>query len=233
MSYLSDKILEFNTHLKLELPNSIKDVEVLNPFEEGQNAEVMLIANKFYKKFYSDHHKRHLILGINPGRLGAGSTGIPFTDTKRLEEECGITVDFKLHEPSSVFVYDVIHAYGGVQSFYRDFYIGSVCPLGFVKKNKKGNWVNYNYYDDTLLQNEVESFIIESLEKQINFGLHQDKVFCLGMGKNFKYLTQLNKKKGYFGEVIPLEHPRYVMQYKSKSKDLYVDKFLNLLGPHF
>ena len=29
-------------------------------------------------------------LGINPGRLGAGSTGLPFTDTKRCEGDLGI-----------------------------------------------------------------------------------------------------------------------------------------------
>jgi len=27
--------------------------------------------------------------------------------------------------------------------------------------------------------------------------------------------------------VIPLEHPRFIMQYKSKSKDLYVKKYID------
>jgi hypothetical protein len=87
-------------------------------------------------------------LGINPGRFGAGVTGIPFTDTKRLEEKCWLTIEgLTTYEPSSVFVYDVIEAYGGVEKFYSDYYISSVCPLGFVKFNEKGKEINYNYYD--------------------------------------------------------------------------------------
>lgn len=34
------------------------------------------------------------ILGINPGRFGAGTTGIAFIDPIRLENECGINNSF-------------------------------------------------------------------------------------------------------------------------------------------
>src|SRR5690606_32849252 len=116
------------------------------------------VAKKFYSKYYNDNDRRSLILGINPGRLGAGATGIPFTDTKRLSDECGIhPIGMHTHEPSSVFVYDMIDAYGGVEMFYRNFYISSVCPLGCVAV-KQGKELNYNYYDSKSLERSIPPF---------------------------------------------------------------------------
>ena len=220
---LAKKIIEFNQSLKLEaeLPPNIR---VMNPFVE--NSQALTTSSAFYRKFYNDNHPRKLILGINPGRLGAGLTGIPFTDTKRLEI-CGLELpNVKTYEPSAVFVYEVIEAYGGVKAFYDDFYINSVCPLGFVIIDKKGKEKNYNYYDSKALQNAVKEFIIESIETQLDFGLDRTVGFCFGTGKNYKYLKALNDEKKFFDKVIPLEHPRYVMQYKYKEKAKYVERFL-------
>ncbi len=219
----ADKVIAFNKSLNLqvELPENIK---VMNPFQG--NGGVLNICNQFYHKFYNDNHPRKLILGINPGRLGAGATGVPFTDTKRLKSHCQIEVDFHLHEPSSVFVYEVIDAFGQVKEFYKQFYINSICPLGFVIEDEKGRVKNYNYYDDKILERTVRPFIVDSIKKQIEFGIDTSKVFCMGTGKNFKFLKNLNDEYGFFGEVIPLEHPRYVMQYKTKLKDQYVAKYL-------
>jgi hypothetical protein len=36
----------------------------------------------------------------------------------------------------------------------------------------------------------------------------------------------LNNQYGFFKKIIALEHPRYVMQYKSKNKALYIEKYL-------
>src|SRR5690606_22099429 len=128
--------------------------------------------------YYNDNKARRLILGINPGRLGAGVTGIPFTDTKRLESHLNTMVEeVSTHEPSSVFVYDVIEAYGGVRKFYSDFYINSVCPLGFVKINDAGREVNYNYYDSKQLFLAVRPFIIASIFKNITLGCRTDVAF--------------------------------------------------------
>src|SRR3569833_2031670 len=103
----------------------------MNPFRENEHA--LELSTGFYKKFYNDNRQRHLILGINPGRHGAGYTGVPFTDTKRLQSDCGIKYDGKeTHEPSSVFVYEMIDAFGGPKEFYSKFYIHSICPLGFT-----------------------------------------------------------------------------------------------------
>jgi hypothetical protein len=213
MTTFADRIISFNKNLnfKGKLPDRIK---IMNAGEPG----IWQVVKKFYKTFYNDNRKRYLILGINPGRFGAGATGIPFSDTKRLNEFCGITVNgLKTHELSSVFVYEVIKAYGGVRKFYSDFYITSVCPLGFTQKKEKGKEVNYNYYDMRELQKAVRGFIADNLYKQIEIGVFTDVCFVMGMGMNAKYLHKLNEEEKFFKRIIPLEHPRYIMQYRLKT----------------
>jgi hypothetical protein len=219
-------IAQFNTELMIEgdLPEGI---EVLNPFRD--NPDVFRWSEAFYKRFYSDSHERRLVLGINPGRLGAGQTGIPFTDPKRLYEYFGLGAPNNLtHETSSAFVYRMIDAYGGVEIFYRHFLVSSICPLGFVSlKNDKE--LNYNYYDSIALQKAVTPFIIRCMEEQLSWPVSREVVYCLGTGKNLKFLTELNNAHRWFRRILPLEHPRYIMQYKSKHIDAYILKYLQAL----
>jgi len=224
MRTFADHVIQFNKNLHFDgkLPPGVR---IMNPFRE--QAHIMDIMQLFYKKFYDDTAGRQLILGINPGRLGSGATGVPFSDTKRLAEECGIHIQgFKTHEPSSVFVYDVIHAYGGVEAFYDNFYIGSVCPLGFTADTANGKVVNYNYYDSKSLTEAVYDLIVTSIRKQLDFGISRKVCYCMGTGKNVSFLQGLNEREHFFEQIIPLEHPRFVMQYKLKTKQVYVDKYL-------
>lgn len=227
MSTFADRIIDFNQNLHFEgvLPD---DIAILNPFKTVPG--VMEVSTLFYRKYYSDPHPRRLILGINPGRLGAGLTGVPFTDPKRLAEKCNIPFPGpQAHEPSSVFVYEVVDAYGGPERFYRDFYIHSVCPLGFVKKTDKGE-VNYNYYDSKALTHAVYPFILENLRRQIEMGVFTDRCYCFGTGQNYAFLEKVNREHRFFGQIIPLEHPRFIMQYKAREKAQYVARYLEQLG---
>lgn len=224
----ADKVITFNSKLQYKgsLPEGIR---IMNPFRE--NSQALAVSSLFYKKYYDDHHARHLILGINPGRLGAGATGVPFTDPKRLKEKCGISFEGpQLHEPSSVFIYEMIDAYGGAAAFYRQYYIHSVCPLGFTKVDANGKETNYNYFDSKLLQNAVLPFIEWNIQQQINMGCDTEICFCLGRSKNYQFLEALNNQKKWFGAIIPLEHPRFIMQYKSKEKQAYIDDYLRKLS---
>lgn len=228
MHTFADKVIEFNKNLDpdIRLPGGIK---IMNPFTE--NPEALKISSQFYRRYYNDNMERRLILGINPGRFGAGVTGIPFTDTKRLAEKCGLHIEgIVTHEPSSVFVYEVIDAYGGVNRFYNDFYINSLCPLGFVKINEKGKEVNYNYYDSSELLRAIYPFLIRSISKHISMGINTDVAFCLGAGKNHDILSRINNEHNFFDRLIPLEHPRYIMQYKSGQKPDYIEKYLKALN---
>lgn len=207
----AERVINFYSNLKLEekLP---KGIEVMNPYV---NDGVMDVCADFYNKYYDDSKGRVLIVGINPGRFGAGITGIPFTDPVILNNECGIKNDFdKRGEISSEFIYKLINTMGGPDHFYKLFYIGSVSPLGFVKEGK-----NFNYYDSKELNKAVKPFIIANLVKQIGLGIKSRKCYCLGQGKNFEYLKMLNLELKLFDEIIPLPHPRWIMQYRRKKID--------------
>lgn len=221
----AEKVMQFNRQLSYTGSKLPAGIRIMNPFEEFE--QTLSIADAFYHKFYNDNNKRHLILGINPGRFGAGITGVPFTDTKRLKAECHIPYEGReTHEPSSVFMYDMIHAFGGVNAFYGKFYIHSLCPLGFTKTDDKGREKNYNYYDSKELESAVTPFIIDNIRKQIALGVETDTVFCLGTGKNEAFFRKLNATHQFFGNIIALEHPRFIVQYKSASKQFYIDKYV-------
>lgn len=222
MKSFADKVIEFNSNLQYS-GNLPEGFDVLNPFFD--NPEKMVVMKDFYQKFYKDNNQRKFIIGINPSRKGAGVTGVPFTDTKRLKSECGIEMkSAHTHEISSVFIYDMINAFGGVEKFYSEFYINSPFPLAIVKKTKNGE-LNANYYDDKTLFEDVNPFIIASLKKHIALGLDTSEVFVLGK-KNADFLTKINKEESFFDKMTVLEHPRYIQQYKSKEKELFIDKYL-------
>lgn len=223
----AEKVIDFNRnlHYSESLPDRF---QVLNPYLD--NPETMEVIQKFYHKYYNDTDKRKFIIGINPSRNGAGVTGVPFTDTKRLELVCGISIhSAHTHEISSVFIYDMIEHFGGVDDFYSKFYINSPFPLAIVKKSKDGNFLNANYYDDKKLFEAVKDFMIDSLQKHISLGLDTSEVFILGK-KNADFLSRLNKEKKLFGKMTVLEHPRYIQQYKSKEKQWYIDKYILALS---
>jgi len=181
--HFSQKVLKYHFNLKpgIDLTNG---VEWLLPYE---NADTRKCMEAFYNRYYQDDQRRTFILGINPGRFGAGLTGVPFTDPIRLEK-LGIQNDFpKKQELSSVYVYDVIDRCGGPDLFFSKYYIASLSPLGLVK-----NGVNYNYYDDPKLAKLMEPFIVQNIETQRSFRSSDEVVYCLGQGKNYDYLKKLN-----------------------------------------
>jgi hypothetical protein len=67
------------------------------------------------------------------------------------------------------------------------------------------------------------------MNKQLNFGINAEIAFCLGDGKNYKYLSKLNQEMKFFKQIIPLSHPRFIMQYKLKKKEEYIQSYLEKL----
>ncbi|MCX2476943.1 SMUG2 DNA glycosylase family protein [Pedobacter sp. MC2016-05] len=223
-----ERVIDFNCqlHYSGELPEGF---HVLNPYFD--NAETIEVMKKFYRRFYGDFNTRKFIVGINPSRKGAGVTGVPFTDTKRLDSVCGIGMhSAHTHEISSVFMYDMIAQFGGADQFYSQFYINSPFPLAIVKLTKEKRWVNANYYDEPALFEQLKGFMISSLKQHIDMGLDVSEVFVLGK-KNAFFIEKLNREAKLFERLTVLEHPRFIQQYKSKEKQLYIDKYiLSLLG---
>ncbi len=215
-----EKVSEY--YAQLEAPKNLPaGVEVLHPFVEKP---VMDIVKQYNEKYFNDNQPRTFLIGVNPGRLGSGTTGIPFTDPLRLKSELNIENDFApKQELSSNFIYQMINALEGPEAFYKKFYFTSVCPLGFTKEGK-----NLNYYDLPALQKALDPYMVEQLKKQIAFGANP-VAYSLGMGKNIAYLNKMNAKYHLFQRIEPLPHPRWIMQYRLKKLQEFIDLYKSSL----
>ncbi|HSB94338.1 MAG TPA: uracil-DNA glycosylase family protein [Flavitalea sp.] len=217
----ADKILHFYQHLDASFSPGA-GIEIMNPYNDPA---AWSCVTRFYQRFYGDHKNRKIIFGINPGRFGAGITGVPFTDPIRLANVCAIENNFqKRIELSSIFIYDMIEAYGGPGLFFNNYFITALSPLGFVRDGR-----NLNYYDDKALIADSEQFIINSVKQQIELLNPGPVAWCLGEGTNFTLFRKLNKRFRFFKEIRPLPHPRWIMQYRRKSVGDYIEKYLDVL----
>ena len=208
----------FEFYAGLVTPRVPRGVSVMNPYA---GAEVQRYLRMFLDTYFGDNDSRVLVLGINPGRFGAGITGITFTDPVVLEDACGIDNHFpRRRELSSIFFYDFIDRMGGPAAFYRRFFLSAVSPLGFLRGG-----TNLNYYDEAPLARAVTPFIATSIQRQIALGGRRDRAIVLGMGQNQRFLQDLNREHGFFREIHALEHPRWIMQYRRKRVGEYLEKY--------
>lgn len=216
----AEKVIRF--YFELDIPRVPPGTEVLDPYK---NKEVKQVVTTYYKTFYQGNHKRIFLFGINPGRFGGGVTGLPFTDPVRLKDT-GIDHNFPLKpELSSVYIYEMMEAFGGIQKFADSFFLTALSPVGFTSQGK-----NLNYYDHKQLEIMVRPFIIETMEKQINLGAVREIAFCLGEGTNAAYFRKLNDEFKWFDEIRSLPHPRWILQYRRKEKDLFINRYVSALN---
>ncbi|GBD89721.1 hypothetical protein BMS3Abin04_00429 [bacterium BMS3Abin04] len=212
-----------NYFLDLSLPKKPpEDISFMNPYSGKETQEII---KRFFQKYFSDTKKRIFIFGINPGRFGGGITGVSFTDPVALREQCKIDNNFGYRkELSSEFVYKVIDKYGGAEKFYSHYFLTALYPLAIIKNSK-----NYNYYDDSELLSFMKPLLVESIKAQIQLGA--DSRFAVSFGKkNAKFLQQINSELKIFDKIKILDHPRYIMQYKRKKLDEYIDNYLDILS---
>lgn len=217
-------LLNIQERIAIRLPDGY---QLMNPFATGQ---ALAISTDFYRQFYTDNGVRRIILGINPGRHGAGLTGVPFTDSKQLSLLGIDPRGIRSFEPSAAFIYRVIAQFGGAAAFYRRFYINSPLPLGLSRTNSKGNTVNANYYDSDALQHATAPLIDYAMDAYRHMPIDTSVAYCLGQGKNYRFMERWNRQRQLFGTLIPLAHPRYVMQYRFKSMDEYITDYMGKLG---
>ncbi|HET56411.1 MAG TPA: DUF4918 family protein [Ignavibacteria bacterium] len=216
----AEKVINF--YKNLEIPNNLPNkVRVMNPYDSEVTYS---LVNKFFNKFYSDSNKRIFIVGINPGRFGGGLTGVAFTDPLNFELKCGIKNDLeKKQELSSRFVYKLIDMFGGVEKFYSKFFISALYPLALIKDGK-----NYNYYDSQKIYKILKPQIIKTFKQQIDFGANDKVVISFGK-KNAEYLQEINDELNFFKKIIVFDHPRFIMQYRLKKLDTYLNNYTIIL----
>ena len=220
----AEQVLKYYKGLRISEPLP-PGIEVMNPY---QDKEAFAVCKAFYGRFYNDNQKRIVILGINPGRFGAGITGVPFTDPVKLETLFGIQSSLpKKAELSADFIHAVIAGFGGPERFFSKYFINSISPLGFTKEGK-----NLNYYDRPDLKTALAPFIRRSMRKLLTFNIERGVVFCLGEGTNYRSFQELNAEQKYFGQIVPLAHPRFIMQYRRKKLADYLEQYLQKLNAH-
>lgn len=208
----------YRFYRRLRPPHTPRDVSVMNPYGDPR---VAVNVRAFLGTYFNDNRPRVLVFGINPGRFGAGITGITFTDPVALAQFCGIPNTLGTRrELSSVFIYDFIARYGGVRRFYQAFFLTAASPLGFLRRS-----LNLNYYDLPQLARAVTPFIVRSIEQHIAAGGRRDRAIIIGKGANLTFLRDLNEQYGFFARLDALEHPRAIMQYRRKRLDDYLDRY--------
>jgi hypothetical protein len=203
---------------RLSTPDVPPGVAVMNPYKSRR---VMGYVGEFLGRYFADNAPRVLVFGINPGRFGAGITGITFTDPVALADFCGVANDLqRKRELSSIFIYDFIQRYGGVRDFYRRFFLTAICPLGFTRDG-----LNLNYYDVPALARAVEPFIVKSIRAQIALGGRTDHAIVIGKHKNLQFFERLNERHRFFGRIDAVEHPRSIMQYRRRQLERYLGEY--------
>lgn len=209
----------YRFYTSLAPPRLPGGVRAMNPYADP-------VARRYVKayldRFYADTRPRLLAFGINPGRFGAGITGVTFTDPVALADFCGIANDLpRRRELSSVFIYDFIERFGGVRAFTSKCFLTAAAPLGFTRGG-----VNLNYYDVPALARACEPFVVASVERHLTIGGRRDRAIVLGRGKNLAFLERLNAKHRWFGRLVGLDHPRFILQYRRKRVAEYVDRYV-------
>ena len=223
MSNFAERLLHFLT--TFPLPGALPGgVAAHSPFREPAVNDLL---RRFSEKYYADKQPRIAVLGINPGRLGMGRTGVAFTDPGALAKFCGISHDLPVQRPelSSQFIYQVVMALGGPVAFYQHFYLGSIYPLVLLNKG-----LNYNYYDSPALTKSLWPDMQLSLRQQVQeLSLRTDVAVSLGR-RNGTFFNRLNDELGLFEKIIVLDHPRYLMQYRRRDLAANVARYVQELG---
>jgi hypothetical protein len=213
----SSKAIKYFCNLKTPHLKS-SGVGVINPYEKD---DVKEIVKYFYTKFYNDQNERLFIIGINPGRFGGGLTGVAFTDPVALRLYCGI--ENKLgdrKELSSKFIFSVVEEFTGAKKFFSKVFLTALYPFAIIKNGK-----NYNYYDEKVLFDLLREKIAENIKAQTNFGARKDLAIILGK-KNADYFIPINEEHKFFKNIFILEHPRFIMQYRLKKINYYIEKYI-------
>lgn len=166
------------------------------------------LVKDFYESYYSKSNRRIVLCGINPGRLGAGKTGVPFLDYKSLSKLVpNISNDDS--ELSAQFIFEVIN-YFGYKHFFDNVYLTNISWFGFVKDDK-----NFNYYNfDKVLQEEFTNSFIEEMN------IVQPSVIIPLSEAVEKSIKNINKKiflKCKVAKRIP--HPYYFSNFSTRYKD--------------
>ena len=178
-------------------------ISILKGFFE--NIDIVL---NFYEIAYSKPNKRRIVLcGFNPGRFGAGKTGVPFFDYLSLSQILPY-VKNNDSERSAKFIWSIISKIGQ-NKFFENVYLTNISWFGFTvkEKNKNGNIYtkNINYFK---LEEEIKGEIFNEFLKEMDI-INPSVIFPLGdeVSNDINILNNKHKKNWKINN--SLKHPNY------------------------
>jgi hypothetical protein len=177
------------------------------------------LVSRYYKMVYSSEASRIVLCGINPGRNGAGKTGIPFLDFESVSNLVP-NINRSDKEQSAQFIKSIIDELGN-ETYFNAVYMTNLSWFGFVKNNK-----NLNYYD---LPDPLPALFTESFISEMN--IVKPKIIVPLSQRVEKTLKQMQKAgKLQYPVSSRLPHPYYcsIGQNAIKYKEVYV-KMINEL----
>ena len=215
---LSDQVIEF--YKSFPQPDVFDtSLQFHNPFDSPSRKSAI---EDFCSTYYNDENPRIHLLGINPSRLTATSTGVNYTDGYALQNYCGIANDFsKTRELTAEFFYEMINAVGKAKHFYATVFAWAALPVAITTE---GAYINYYDADDPKIYEAVEENI-KWMTKLPSVG----KLVIVGSGQNQKFIESCEGFPFGYNQVVTLPHPRWIMQYNRKRIDVFIDAYKDAL----
>lgn len=218
-----DKIIHLHYNFYANLMSNLEVRDVLGKEKitilDGFNKNIELV-HRYYQKFYSTEAKRIVLCGINPGKNGAGKTGIPFLDFRAVSQLLS-DIGQDDREQSAQFILSIINEIG-IDSFYRNVYMTNISWFGFTKD---GN--NQNFYD---LPSPLPTTFTDSFIEEMD--IVQPKVI-VPLSKEVEQTLKQMIKSGGLGYPLAerLPHPYYCSIGKRaiKYRQIYVKKITSLI----
>lgn len=169
----------------------------------------------FWQTYYGGALPRVVLCGINPGRHGAGKTGIPFLDFQSLSKLIP-GIDRQDSERTAGFFFQIVRQFG-VEAFFKTFYVTNVSSVGFIRDGK-----NLNYHDLPAPALEVvERNFLQEMEV-----VRPTHIISLGDA------VQQTVRKLLPASVdcsMRLPHPSWIMTYRGNAQDKWAARYLEVL----
>jgi uracil-DNA glycosylase len=172
------------------------NIGILSEFLDNKNNII-----EFHKKYVQPNSPKIVMCGINPGRKGAGISGIPFIDTNSLSKMLPDISNLK-SEKSAKFFFSIVEELG-INEFYKNVHVTNMSWFGFYKLDKGTN-LNYNS-----LPIEIQNVLIDKFVEEMDF-INPDVIIPIGDIVNWELLFNLKVKNRINAEIAQrLYHPAY------------------------
>ncbi len=173
---------------------------------------------RFNRHYYKDGAPKVVLCGINPGRLGAGKTGIPLIDFASLSTMLP-DIQRQDSERSAGFFHEVIQSIG-TERFYRHFYVTNISWVGYQSQQRN---VNYDQ-----LPSSAQDFVYQMFLSEMEL-VSPTTIIALGGVVRETLHTCLKGSGVDLSRVLP--HPNYCAFPKNRDdcKTQYIDLLTDLM----